>query len=153
MVARLHQISVSDGGVPKLPIETATIDAGGVVGDRQEDLVHHGSPEQALCLYSLEVIERLRNEGHPIGPGSAGENLTISGLDWEEVTPGKLMKVGAVELEITYYTSPCSKNAQWFKAGRFDRMSQDKHPGDARVYAKVLVGGDVSVGDPVSLGA
>ncbi|MFB3051541.1 MAG: MOSC domain-containing protein, partial [Acidimicrobiia bacterium] len=77
-MADIHQINVSDGGVPKTSVDHAMINERGVVGDRQEDTVHHGSPDQALCLYSLEVIERFKAEGHPIEPGFAGENLTIS---------------------------------------------------------------------------
>ncbi len=49
-MAVIHQINVSDGGVPKTSVDTAMIDERGVVGDRQEDTVHHGSPDQALCL-------------------------------------------------------------------------------------------------------
>jgi MOSC domain-containing protein YiiM len=69
-MAHVHQINLSKGGVPKLPVDEAVIDESGVVGDVQADRVHHGHPDQALCLYSLEVIQELQREGHPIGPGS-----------------------------------------------------------------------------------
>lgn len=125
----------------------------GVIGDRQEDMVHHGSPDQALCLYSLEVIKGLQNEGHPIAPGSAGENLTISGIEWSLVVPGARLEVGShVEIAITGYAAPCSKNAQWFVGGDFTRMLQSRHPGEARVYARILTGGAVTVGDEVLVG-
>lgn len=150
-MGHVHQISTSQGGVPKLAVERALVDESGVVGDAQEDTVHHGHPHQALCLYSLEVIERLQAEGHPISPGAAGENITISGIDWAEVVPGRRMAVGPVEIEITKFTSPCRKNARWFVDGRFDRMHADKHPGDSRVYARVITGGPIASGDPVSL--
>jgi MOSC domain-containing protein YiiM len=146
----LHQINTSNGGVPKLPVPTAEVGERGIVGDRQEDRVHHGHPEQALCLYSLEVVERLQEEGHPIGPGSAGENLTLSDIDWSSVVPGVRMRVGPeLEIEITDYATPCSKNAQWFADGRFGRMSQTRHPGDSRVYARVISGGSIKTGDRV----
>lgn len=148
-MAHIHQINTSGGGVPKLPVERAVVDESGVIGDVQADRVHHGRPEQALCLFSLEVIERLREEGHPIAPGSAGENLTIAGLDWSQVVPGTRMSIGAVEIEITHYTTPCVKNAQWFVDGRFNRMHQSKHPGESRVYARVLTGGPIAKGDTV----
>ncbi len=73
----VHQISVSDGGVPKLPVLEATVSDKGVDGDRQRNLKFHGGPDRAVCLYSLELIERLQDEGHPIDPGSSGENLTV----------------------------------------------------------------------------
>ena len=152
-MARVHQINLSLGGVPKLPVADAEIDESGVVGDIQADRVHHGRPEQALCLFSLEVIERFRAEGHPISPGSAGENITVAGLDWAEVVPGKRMTIGPAEIEITHYTTPCAKNAQWFSDGRFNRMHQSKHPGESRVYARVLRGGTIATGDEIELSA
>ncbi len=124
----------------------------GLVGDAQNDTKHHGGPDRALCLYSLEVIERLRSEGHPIEPGYAGENMTISGLDWAEVQPGARLRIGQdVEIEVTSYTAPCSKNARWFINGDFTRMLQSRHPGESRVYARVLQEGEVRAGDEVAL--
>jgi len=147
----IHQINTSNGGVPKLPIESATVDESGLVGDVQADRVHHGSPEQALCLFSLEVIEALKREGHPIEPGSAGENITVSGVDWSLVVPGRRMTVGPAEIEITHYATPCAKNARWFIDGRYNRMHAQKHPGESRVYARVVNGGSIATGDPVLL--
>jgi MOSC domain-containing protein YiiM len=126
------------------------VDLSGVVGDRQEDTEHHGGPDRALCLFSLEVIERFKAEGHPIEPGYAGENLTISGLDWAEMAPGTRWRVGlALEIEVTGFTSPCYKNAAWFLDGDYTRMLQRRHPGESRVYARVLVPGAIDDGDEV----
>jgi MOSC domain-containing protein YiiM len=148
----IHQVNTSDGGVPKLPIPIAEIGYRGVVGDRQADRVHHGSPDQALCLYSLEVIEALQAEGHPIEPGSAGENLTMAGIDWGLIGIGARLKVGRdVELEVTGVTEPCSKNAAWFVGGDFRRMAEDRHPGSSRWYAKVITAGMVDAGDRVEI--
>jgi len=152
-MAHVHQINLSQGGVPKLPVAEADIDESGVIGDVQADRVHHGRPEQALCLFSLEVIEKFQSEGHNIAPGSAGENITVAGLDWAEVAPGKRMTIGPVEIEIAHYTTPCAKNAQWFSDGGFNRMHQSKHPGESRVYARVLRGGTIATGDAIGLTA
>lgn len=86
--ARIASVNVSKGGVPKLPVESAHASAKGLDGDRQRDLRHHGGPMRALCLCSLELIEALRAEGHPISPGSTGDNITIEGIDWSLVVPG-----------------------------------------------------------------
>lgn len=149
-MATLYQINVSDGGVPKRPVASAHMGRYGVEGDRQADRVHHGGPDQAVCLFSLEVIEGFQAEGHPIQPGSAGENLTISGLRWDEVVPGTRLAIGDdAQLEITHYTTPCSKNAGWFKDGKFTRMLHSKHPGESRLYARVLEEGAIRAGDQV----
>jgi MOSC domain-containing protein YiiM len=134
--------------VPKLAIDVAVVTKNGIVGDDHADRKHHGGPDRALCLYSLEVIDRMRAEGHDMAPGHVGDNLTVAGIDWSTVVPGKRYRVGdAVEIEITSYTSPCDTNARWFVGGDFTRMLQTRHPGESRVYARVLREGTVRTGD------
>lgn len=152
MTGRVQSINVSDGGVPKLPIRAAVIGSDGLAGDVQADRRYHGGPDKAVCLFSLEVIERFQAEGHPIAPGSAGENLTVAGIDWTAVTAGTQLRIGDdVLLEIVYPATPCSKNAQWFTDRDFRRMDFDRHPGQSRMYARVLAGGAVAEGDPVAI--
>jgi len=144
-------INVSDGGVPKLPVREAHITVDGVKGDRQRDRRFHGGPKRAVCLYSLEIIRALQAEGHSIGIGSAGENLTVSGVDWTAMTPGRQVRVGAVLLELTNYAHPCNNLVPYFRDGKFIRISQKVHPGSGRLYARVLEEGVVHVGDPVQI--
>lgn len=150
MAGRIHQINVSEGGVPKLPVPHAYIGLDGVEGDDQADKRHHGGPDQAVCLYSLEIIEALQREGHPIFPGATGDNLTLAGLDWDRVRPGARLRAGNALLEITYPATPCSKNAEWFVDRDFNRMHPTRHPGWSRMYARVVEPGQVRVGDPVT---
>jgi MOSC domain-containing protein YiiM len=120
-------------------------------GDCQRNLKYHGGPDRALCLYSLELIEALAAEGHPVGVGTTGENVTISGIEWGEVAPGVRLRLGAdVVIEVTAYTKPCRTIQGTFSGRRFGRMSQKANPGWSRVYARVLAGGLVRAGDPVS---
>lgn len=144
-------VNVSDGGVPKLPVPEARVTVDGVKGDRQRDRHFHGGPKRAVCLYSLEIIEALQSEGHPIAVGSAGENLTVSGVEWGAMTPGRRVRVGPVLLELTAYAHPCSNLVPYFRDGKFVRVSQKVHPGASRVYAKVLEEGVVRPGDPVEI--
>lgn len=149
---RIAQISVSPGGVPKRPVEAAEVTASGVAGDAQRDLRHHGGPERAVCLFALEAIRALRAEGHPIEPGHIGENLTLEGIDWAAVTPGVRLLLGEdVLLEVTRYTSPCANIRASFTGGDYARVSQTRHPGASRVYARVLRTGMVRRGDSVRL--
>ena len=150
--ARVFQINASDGGVPKLAVPRAEITADGVATDRQANLKDHGGPDRALCLYSLERILDLQAEGHPIYPGAAGENLTLSGLDWEAVQPGAKLHVGNdVLVEIVSFTAPCWKIKSCFADGNLGRISQDEHPGWSRLYARVVRPGSIGVGDPVEI--
>jgi MOSC domain-containing protein YiiM len=148
---RLASIQVSDGGVPKRPVPSARISPGGLEGDRQRDLRHHGGPDRAVSLYSRERIEALRGEGHPIAAGTAGENLTVAGVDWAAVAPGVELRVGPVRLLVTAYADPCSKVGDSLAGRDLARISQRRHPGWSRVYARVLEGGEVRVGDGVEL--
>lgn len=145
-VARLH---IGAGGVPKGPVDAFSVTWSGPVGDRQRTRRHHGRPFQALCLWSLDVIKSLQAEGHPVGPGSAGENVTVAGVDWVALRPGVILTVGSVRAEISSYAIPCSQNRAWFADGDFNRILDDRHPGSSRLYATVLHPGRVEIGDSV----
>ncbi len=150
--AYLYQINISDGGVPKLPVPDAQVTHNGLVGDRQRNRKVHGGVDRAVCLFSLEVIQALRAEGHTIAPGSAGENLTLAEVDWVRIQPGTILLVGdSLRLEVTTYTAPCQFNAQWFTTGDHGRISQKLHPGWSRMYARVLREGLVKQGDRLSV--
>ena len=145
---RIVQVSLSRGGAPKLPVDVARVTSEGIVGDLHVDTQNHGGPLRALCLFTLEEIERLAGEGHPIFPGAAGENVTLSGIALESLTPGTRLALGdAVLIEVTQYTTPCKGIAEAFSDKDFTRISQKLHPGESRVYAKVLQAGELRAGD------
>lgn len=144
------QVNASRGGVPKTPMLAAAITVDGLDGDRQADRRHHGRQFQALCLWSAEVIDELKAQGHPIQPGAAGENLTIAGLDWAALRPGTTIRIGATaEAEVSFDATPCKKQAQWFSDGRFRRIAIEENPQWVRWYAWVRKPGTVAPGDPV----
>jgi len=150
-MARVHRINVNpEGGVPKHRVQRTRLHGGGVEGDRQRDLLHHGGPDRAVCLFSLERLQALQAEGHPATtPGSLGENLTVEGLDWGSVRPGLRLAVGEVLLEITSHATPCRTLAGSFTGEDFTRVSEKRYPGWSRMYARVLQEGMVQEGDPV----
>ena len=151
MEGRVAGVFVSDGGVPKQPALFGEVGWSGLAGDRQKTQRHHGRPYQALCLWSAEAVEGLAAESHPIGPGFAGENLSIAGLDWSLVRPGVCLHLGAVRCAVLAYALPCSQNARWFHDGRIDRLHHQTEGGSSRVYAAVLQPGRLRVGDPAHL--
>jgi MOSC domain-containing protein YiiM len=150
MTGRIVQINVSPGGVPKRPVPRARVTRSGIEGDRHRNTERHGGPDRALCLFSLEQIEVLQAEGHPVEPGALGENLTVAGLDWPRVQPEDFFRLGdEVLVQITRFTSPCLSVRAAFLDGAYSRVSQQRHPGWSRVYARVLVPGEIAAGDPV----
>lgn len=138
--------------MPKRPVPEATVTASGLRGDVQRDLRYHGGPERAVSLFSLDVIERLRSEGHPVEPGSTGENVTVAGVDWGLVVPGARLEFeGGVVLEVASYCTPCGKIRASFADGAIHRINQEDHPGESRVYARVIAEGTVREGESVKV--
>ncbi|WP_051062972.1 MOSC domain-containing protein [Ilumatobacter nonamiensis] len=145
------QVNASDGGVPKTAIDEATVGVRGVEGDVQAARVHHGRPWQALCIWSGDVIERLAADGHPIAPGCAGENVTVSGLDWAQLRGGTVIDIGTVRCQLSAPAVPCQKNARWFLDGDISLMDQRLHPESTRWYASVVRPGSIRAGDSVTV--
>jgi MOSC domain-containing protein YiiM len=150
MTGYVYQLNCSQGGVPKFPVAEAELTPTGLIGDVQAKPLIHGGVERALSLYSLELIERLRAEGHPITPGSAGENVTVAGLDWSRLAPGSRLAIGEeVVVEITKHANPCPTIRGSFTDGEFKRISQKLRPGESRLYARVLRTGCIAAGQTV----
>ncbi len=148
-IGQVVQVSVSKGGVPKRAVERARLDLSGLEGDKHNYRVGHGGPERALCLIAMEVIEKLQREGHPIVPGTLGENVTVRGLDWSAVKPGDRLRIGPTVVQITRYTTPCKNITAAFADGDFTRVLQTRNPGESRIYARVLEPGELAPGMPV----
>jgi len=150
--AHIFQINTSQGGVPKHPQAEGQVTLLGLANDDHAHPNIHGGPERALCLYSLELITMLQAEGHPVYPGSLGENITVTGLDWAQVVPGARLRLGdQVLVEVTRYTTPCNTIVASFADRDTSRISHEKHPGWSRVYARVVQAGTIHVGDRVTL--
>jgi MOSC domain-containing protein YiiM len=150
----LLQLNASNGGVPKKAIDAAYVGWKGVEGDRQATRKHHGRPFQALSLWSAEVMETLRTEGHQVFPGSAGENITVSGINWSDVRPGTRVRIGEVLCDISSYAVPCKQLSDLFINRDFNRIHHDRdlehQTASCRVYATVIERGNIATGDPIT---
>ena len=137
---RVVQVSVSpQGGVPKLPVEKAEVGPLGLAGDAVRYTKIHGGPERAVCVFSLDVIERLQAEGHPLAPGTTGENLTLSGVDWARLEAGDVLAVGNdVRLQLTTRVEPCLPDDPGELRGRSVQAHPARHASgrDALVHAR-----------------
>ena len=151
-VGRVHQVNVSQGGVPKLPVGRARVHRLGLEGDGHNEPERiHGGPDGAVSLYCVEAIARVAADGHTAFPGAFGENLTLEGIDWAALRAGDRLAIGdgGLEIELVKNASPCTTLQHYFRDGRFARVSQKVHPEDARWYARVLGEGPVAPGDRV----
>lgn len=150
VAARIFQLNVSPGGVPKTAVAHAELGELGLAGDAVDHPRIHGGPARALCLYSLERILALQDEGATVFPGALGENVTLVGLDWDRIVPGVRLALGDALVEVTKYTTPCATTSP-FVCGDKKRFHQDHSPGWSRVYAKVLQGGRLEPGMPARI--
>jgi MOSC domain-containing protein YiiM/GNAT superfamily N-acetyltransferase len=151
---RLLQVNVSAGGVPKLPIGSGRVTRLGIEGDHQRGTTVHGGPHRAVSLLGIEAIQRVASEGHPIAPGTAGENLTTQGFDVSTLPVGTRLEIGdEVVLELSGPANPCRTIRHSFSDGRFGRLGIAVNPADSRMYARVIREGTVRPGDAIRLRA
>jgi MOSC domain-containing protein YiiM len=143
MPATLVQLSTSPGGIPKTPILCAHVTRDGVPGDRQRNRKYHGGPDRAICLFSVELYDRLRSFGIDLAPGAVGENFTTQGLDLQSLGKGDRLKVGSCTIEVTDVRVPCAT------LKKLDPDLPELIVGFSGWVCKVVEGGDVKPGDPV----
>lgn len=82
----------------------------GIQGDFQADKKFHGGPEKALLAYGMSSYTMWQEKyGLELGYGAFGENISISGLDEENVCLGDVYKIGEVLIEVSQPRQPCWK--------------------------------------------
>jgi len=114
MPATLIQLSVSNGGMPKLAVPEARVTRDGVGDDWQLNRKHHGGCDRAVCIYSQELYDWLRHDHQiDLAPGSVGENFTTLGLDLLSIKAGDQFAVGDCVIQITKVREPCRSLNQW----------------------------------------
>jgi MOSC domain-containing protein YiiM len=160
MTPRVIQINVSTGGVPKSPISAGRVTFSKVEGDDWNDRRFHGWPDQAICLFSLELIEELKGEGYPLFPGALGENFTTEGLDFRAVRLGDVYHIGSdAEIRVTKIRVPCRTITVYGEGiikAIYDREVKGGNVntpkwGRSGYYAEVLKEGSVYPGDQIVL--
>lgn len=142
MSARIVSVNVSsEKGEKKTPVPGVTLASGiGVTGD-----AHAGTARQISMLAS-EAVECTGLPDGELGPGAFGENITTSGIDLTSMKIGQRLQLGSdaivqISQKGKICETPCS-------IGR--RLGECIMPRDG-VFAKVLVGGTIAVGDAIEL--
>ena len=143
-MGKLLGIFTSNGGVPKMPVNSAEIRFEGISGDDQNDKKHHGGIMRAICVLENELLVKLQSEGHPIMPGTTGENLLVEGFN---LSIGSKISIGTVELEVVSAATPCKTISKSFTDGFFNRMSDKKYARETRWYCRVLKEGTIIISD------
>ncbi|HEY0444799.1 MAG TPA: MOSC domain-containing protein [Candidatus Limnocylindrales bacterium] len=151
---RVASVNVSHGGVPKRPIPGGWVDRLGLEADAHvEPEPMHGGVDQAISIYTMESIARVAADGHRAFPGAFGENLTLAGVELDDLHPGDRLAIGdqGLVLELTKRAEPCQTIAHWFVGRAIARIGSKQNPRDARWYARVASEGPVVTGDRVEI--
>jgi MOSC domain-containing protein YiiM len=157
MEGRIHQVNTKSliagqRGLPKAAVESAHIRREGLEGDYNHYRTRRlaGDAEQAVMLYTVEMIGKLNEEGWPVGPGDLGENITTQGLEYNAFKLGGIYEVGEALLEITKPCDPCSNLAALPYVGEARKKEFIRTLVNRRGwYASVLREGRVRPGDRV----
>ena len=137
MEAKLAQLNVSQGGMPKLPVDRARVTRFGVEGDVQRNLKYHGGANRAVCLFSVEGYDWLREKGIDLENGAVGENFTMRGIDLNSLSKGDRLRVGECLIEITDVRVPCRSLKKWH--GELDRLIVGRSGWVAKVVEEAVV--------------
>ena len=136
--AKIHSISVSEEkGMKKQNVPRATLVMDhGIDGD-----AHAGSGRQ-VSLLPIESFAKLDGTLVQLDPGVFAENLTTAGLDFSSVSVGRKLRVGdEAELEITQSGKECHHGCH------IRQLVGDCIMPREGVFARVLRGGEIQVGD------
>lgn len=104
--ARVVAVCASAGGIPKRPLLEADVRIEGIRGDLHAH-EKHNRPDRALSLFDVEILWQLAEEGFSLEPGTAGENITVAGLNLQNLPSGTLLQIGNVVIRLEAPRKPC----------------------------------------------
>ena len=140
---RIKAISVSKKkGTRKQNVLEAKLKANyGIIGD-----AHAGKWHRQISLLSFESIREVVARGGEVSPGDFAENITTEGIDLHLLKTGdKLYFSGNVELEITQSGKKCHR-----RCDIYEQLGDCIMPREG-IFAKVIKGGLISVGDDIEV--
>ncbi len=128
-------------GERKTPVKNVLLRSGhGIVGD-----AHAGGWHRQVSLLAMESIRKMQQLGLAVDPGDFAENITTEGIDLPALPLGTRLKIADTLLEITQIGKEChTRCAIYHQAGDCVMPKEG-------VFAKVLEGGQVKAGSPITL--
>jgi len=128
--------------LPMRAVDEVVAETGkGLVGDR-----YHGARHRQVSVQSLDALAEVEARyGAPVSAHLTRRNLTLSHGAVPR-TPGSLVRIGDVLLEVVRVAAPCKLLDDTIGRGAQEAL---RHRGGS--VFRVLEGGTIRVGDPVSL--
>jgi len=113
----------------------------GIAGD-----AHAGNWHRQVSLLASEAIEDAAKAGLSLGPGDFAENITTDGIELRALIIGSRLRLGkTAEIEITQFGKDCHGRCEIF------RQLGDCIMPRRGVFARVIKGGNISVGDAIEV--
>ncbi|HUH66368.1 MAG TPA: MOSC domain-containing protein [Syntrophales bacterium] len=115
-----------------------------VVNHGLKDDAHVGSWIRQVSLLAKESIEKIRAKGLDVDYGDFAENITTEGVDLPSLPIGTCLRIGSgVLLEVTQIGKECHERCNIFYTVGDCVMPREG------IFAKVIVGGEIKVGDRI----
>ena len=137
-MGKINAICISEKrGTAKKFVEAATFQTEfGIVGD-----AHAGDWHRQISFIGQGEIDAFKARGATIEPGAFGENIIAEGFTFKELPVGTRLQCGEVFFEITQIGKECHNHCAIYKQVGDCIMPREG------VFARVLHGGKISVGD------
>jgi MOSC domain-containing protein YiiM len=142
MTAQVVAVCISRSkGERKTPVDQVELrENHGVVGD-----AHAGDWHRQVSLLAQESIAKMRALGLDVDSGDFAENLTTAGIDLPALPVGTRLQIGDCLLEVTQIGKEChTRCAIYHQAGDCVMPKEG-------IFARVLKGGEVRAGAPISI--
>ncbi len=111
-----------------------------------KDDAHAGSWHRQVSLLSYDKVEAFRATGAGVDDGAFGENLLVEGIDFRALPVGTKLHCNDVLLEITQIGKECHAHCEIYRQVGDCIMPREG------VFARVLKGGVIAVGDEMHVG-
>jgi len=106
---------------------------------------HAGSGHRQVSLLAVESIAKMKARGLDVGPGDFAENITTSGVDLVSLPVGSRLRLGEALLEVSQIGKVCHSRCTIFEQAGDCVMPREG------IFARILVGGNVRTGDPITV--
>ncbi len=144
MIGKVVAVNISTNkGERKTPVPEVTMrEEHGIVGDG-----HAGDWHRQVSLLAQESIAKMQALGLDVKEGDFAENITTEGVDLVSLPIGSKIELGETLLEVTQIGKEChTRCAIYYQAGDCVMPKEG-------IFARVLKGGVVRPGDPVTTGS
>jgi len=128
-------------GIPKRPIARGTLKVNwGLDGD-----AHAGNWHRQVSLLAIESINKMREKGLNVHPGSFAENITTKGIELYTLPVGTSMRLGTALVRVTQIGKECHT-----KCAIYQQAGDCVMPREG-IFVEILEPGTVAAGDAVEI--